>query len=381
MVSSLLRPAAALLSRKALADNLRIVRRRIKEQALIHRPDAQVMAVVKADAYGHDLHVSMPELLKHGVKRFALASISEAIEARKISQSSDLLVLGGTVEWSRSRIELIRRHDLEVTVNDLRTLKTLLSQPSLKLHLKLDTGMNRLGLKPDEWGEAIRLIQKSKLKLDGLMTHFATAGDRIFDQQVRIFEEAVRWFRLAGVRPRWVHSENSAALFTNHRLKGGILSEVSNLVRPGLAMWGYLPQGIKESRGLKPVLELVSEVCWIKRVEKGEGISYGHHYRATKPHDFGVVPLGYADGLSKQYADLLRVQWRSRKDEVRGLMSVCGSICMDMVMLRAAGGKMKVGDRAVFWGRFPNPLLKSHVVEPYELNLRIAKRIPRMWVK
>ncbi len=381
MVSSLLRPAAALLSRKALADNLRIVRKRIKEQSLIHRPDAQLMAVVKADAYGHDLHVSMPELLNQGVKRFALASISEAIEARRISGSSDLLVLGGTVDWGRDRIELIRRHDLEVTVNDLQTLKTLSAYPTLKLHLKLDTGMNRLGLKPDDWAEAIRLIQRSKIQLDGLMTHFATAGDAIFNRQVRIFEEAVRWFRSEGVKPRWVHSENTAALFTKHRLKGGILSEVSNLVRPGIAMWGYLPSGMRDSSGLKPVLELVSEVGWMKRVEKGEGISYGHHYRATKAHDFGVVPLGYADGLSKQYADLLKVQWRSRKDQRRGTLSVCGSICMDMVMLKASGRGMKVGDRAVFWGRFPNPLLKSHVVEPYELNLRIAKRIPRMWVK
>lgn len=381
MVSLPLRPAAALLSRSALASNLSVVRKRINEHALIHHPRAQLMAVVKADAYGHDLRVSMPQLIKEGVKRFCLASVSEAIEARSVSRSADLLVLGGTVEWGRSTIDLIRKHRLEVTVNDMNSLKTLLEFPDLKLHLKLDTGMNRLGLKPDDWAEAIRLIKRSRNSLAGLMTHFATAGDRIFLQQVQIFEESVRWFRQEGIRPRWIHSENSAALFSSYRLKRGILSEVSNLVRPGLAMWGYLPRGSKEVRSLRPVLELVSEVGWLKAVDRGEGISYGHHYRAQRPHEYGVVPLGYADGLSKQYADHLKIEWRSRQDRLKGDLKVCGAICMDMVMLRASRLGMKVGDRAVFWGRFPNPLLKSQVVEPYELNLRIAKRIPRMWVK
>jgi len=381
MVSLPLRPAAALLSKRALIHNLAILRARIKEQFAIHRPDSSLMAVVKADAYGHDLQVSMPQLIKEGVRRFALASVSEAIEARKVSRSADLLVLGGTAEWTRARVDLVRKHRLEVTVNDLSTLRALLPFRDLKLHLKLDTGMNRLGLKPDEWAEAIRLLKKSERPLDGLMTHFATAGDRIFIHQVGIFEEAVRWLRSSGIRPRWIHTENSAALFSSYRLKKGILSEVSNLVRPGLAMWGYLPHGMKEDFGLRPVLELVSEVGWLKSVERGEGISYGHHYRAKRPHDYGVVPLGYADGLSKQYASSLQVEWRDRTDKPKGRLSVCGSICMDMVMLQANRRGMKVGDRAVFWGRFPNPLLKSHVVEPYELNLRIAKRIPRIWVK
>jgi len=374
-----LRPAAALLSKSALRRNLLAVQRRIRDFDKLHRQDARVMAIVKADAYGHDMDCIVPELERAGVRDFAVASLEEGIEARRISQKAKILVLGGTFDWTPKAVNLLVKNKLKVGVNDIPSLKRFLALPHLELHLKLDTGMNRLGLKPNDWSEALRLIKKSRRPLDGLFTHFATVSDAVFHQQAEVFEEAVRWFSNEGVRPTHIHSENSASLFGSNQVRRGILSEVANLTRPGLSLYGYLPNDIPNRFGLEPVLELVSSVGLIKHLGVGEGVSYGHHYKAKRPHSVGVVPMGYADGVAKSYATLLKPEWRSRNDKKKGSFEVCGAICMDMMMVKALRGQIQAEDRVVFWGRFKNPLLEAGVVEAYELNLRINKRIPRLW--
>jgi len=375
-----LRPAAALLSQKSLVHNLSEVVRMAKRPTRLHRSASQVMAVIKADAYGHSVEQILPELERQGIKRFAVASIQEAIEARRFSQKAHLLVLGGTFSWSTKALEVIEREKLEIAVNDLEALQYFSRRLSIPIHLKLDTGMNRLGIKPDDWGRAVSILKESKRKLKGLFTHYATSDDSIFERQVSLFEEAVRWFQSQNLHPEWVHSENSAALFSEmFQRRRGVLSEVANLVRPGLSLYGYLPTHPRNS--LQPVLELVSSIELIKRVEVAEGISYGHFYKAKRSHDYGVVPLGYTDGLSKIYGKVLQPRWLSKQGILKGSLSICGSICMDMVMVRSQRGKIEPGDRVIFWGRFPNSLLKEKIIEPYELNLRISKRIPRLWVK
>jgi alanine racemase len=374
-----LRPAAGLLSRAALRHNLKTIRTCIKERTQLHRSDTQIMALVKADAYGHDLKQFVPELERNGVNYFAVASVEEAVEARRVSPKSRILVLGGTFEWTRKSIDVIEKNRFEVALNDLEALDIFLPRKKIPLHLKLDTGMNRLGLKSSDWGEAIKRIQKSGVHLQGLFTHYATFSDAAFNRQVMLFNEALRWFWSEGIRPVEVHSENTAALFAPNSARKGMLADVANVVRPGLALYGYLSS--RSAYQLKPVMELVSEIGLIKDVKKAEGISYGHLYRAPSSHKYGVVPVGYADGLSKQYTQYLKPQWRDSAGKVKGLLSICGAICMDMVMVKAMRGALNTHDRVVFWGRFPNPLLQKGVVEAYELNLRIAKRIPRMWVE
>jgi alanine racemase len=370
-----------MLSRKASRHNLAILRRQVRASTQLHRADAKIMAIVKADAYGHHLSCVLPELERQGVKEFAVASLAEGVEARRLSSKAEILVLGGTFDWKPAMIRVLRENRLKVAANDLPSLKKMMSVDGLKVHLKLDTGMNRLGISPHEWGEAIQILKASRNKLDGLMTHYASAGDSIFVNQVRLFDEGLIWFWSNGVRPPIVHSENSAALFCRKpHLRETFASQVANRVRPGIALHGYLTKGVKNTFGLRPVLELVSELGIIKRVEPGDGISYGHLYRASRSHDYAVVPLGYADGLSKSYAQVLSPEWRSPSGHKKGQLLICGAICMDMVMVRAKRGKLKTKDRIVFWGRFPNSILHAGLVEPYELNLRIAKRIPRVWV-
>lgn len=375
------RPAVACLSRSALSNNINAIQKLISKRAILHRSEAQIMAMIKANAYGHDVEVVLPELFKLGIRQFAVASIEEGIQARKLSSRAEILVLGGTLQLNSNYLNQLRKYRLDLGINDLPSLKLLSKNQDIRVHLKLDTGMSRLGIKPDQWHDVLALIQKSRMKLHGLFTHYATSQDIIFHRQAMLFEEAVRWFWNSGVRPHWVHSENSAALIGKNSLKRGILSEVGNLVRPGISMYGYYPRRVQPTSVLKPVLELISEVGLVKTVEQGEGISYGHLYIAPRKHDYGIVTLGYADGLSKLYAPYILPQIRDARGRVKGALKVCGAICMDMVMVRAAKREvLKAGDQVVFWGRFPNQVLAEGLVEPYELNLRISKRIPRVWV-
>lgn len=366
-----------MLSRKAFVSNLKIIRSRLKTKANLHRKDAKIMAVVKADAYGHWTSQIAPELKKHRVNQFAVASVEEAVELRKFNAKATILVFGGSLRWSKRAIEQVRRHRLKVGINDLESLKLFLKKPDIPIHIKLDTGMNRLGIKSDEWGQVHDWLLKSKRKIDGLYTHYATFKGPDFRRQVMLFEEAVRWMKASGISVNWVHSENSAAIFSPERFKKGVLSETANLVRPGLSLFGYLPGNFKGKSQLQPVLEMVSEIGLVKRVKKGEGVSYDFLYRAPRSHDYAVVPIGYADGIAKDYVDCLKPRFSNEKT---GALRICGSICMDMLMLRSMSGDLKAGDRVVFWGRFPNELLKKKVVSPYELNLRVSNRIPRIWV-
>ncbi len=375
-----LRPSAALLSKKVLRTNLRIIRKVIKNHPHLHRHDAKIMAVVKADAYGHDLRQILPELERNGIHHFAVATLEEGVEARNLSGRATIHVLGGTLDWTEDALRTVRKYRLSVSIHDLRALRFFIKHRDIPIHIKLDTGMNRLGLRPEQWGDAIYALRRNRRVIEGLFTHFAVPTGPVFERQVMIFEEAVRWFLAEGPRPRWIHCDNSGSLFAHQTKKRRLLSDLANLVRPGLSLYGYLSHGVKTSENLRPLLELIGEVCLIKRAERGEGISYDHIYHVPQDHEYAVVPLGYADGLSKYYLDYLSPELRTRGGKWKGSLKVCGTICMDMVMVRPLRGKLELGDQVVFWGRFPNPLLKRNIVGPYELNLRIAKRIPRIWV-
>lgn len=339
------------------------------------------MAVVKADAYGHDLKQIVLQFKKEGIKRFAVASLGEGLEVRKLDKSAQVLVLGGTFDWSAETLRLIHKYKFEIAVSSFEGLRFFVKHPNVPIHLKLDTGMNRLGVKPEDWDSVIYLLKKSGRTLEGLMTHFASAVKPSYLRQAMLFEEATRWFCANQLKPRWIHSENSAALFKKNPIKKGILAEVGSLVRPGISLYGYMNQELHIKSSLKPILELVSEVGLVKSLARAEGVSYEHFYKASKGHEYAVVPIGYADGVAKQYRPFLRPEWRTKGDRKKGRLSILGAICMDMIMVKAAKGRIQPKDRVVLWGRFPNSLLAKKIVGPYELNLRIAKRIPRIWVK
>lgn len=382
MALELFRQAEARLSRRALRHNLSLIRSRLKESTGLHRARTEIMAVVKADAYGHSIREFLPELLKNGIRSICVASVEEGVLARRLNSKVEILVLGGSFRWPASLIHCLKENRLSLAVSDIASLRSLLRVKEIPIHLKLDTGMNRLGVKEDEWGLALELVRQSNRSLEGFMTHYASAQGSSFQRQVSRFEAALRAFIEAGLCPKKIHSENSAALFSRERLKKGLLSEKANLCRPGLSIYGYLsPPYERFEPGLRPVLSLVARLGLKKRLKKGEAVSYEGLYRAPYDHDIFVFPIGYADGIAKSYAPLLRprilrAEGRKEKEALR----LCGAICMDMIVLRDPAQQQRRVEWVEFWGSDRSNLVSKKLVSPYELNLRIASRIPRLWV-
>lgn len=339
------------------------------------------MAVVKADAYGHRMDRVVPVLVREGVQHFCVASLEEGMQLRSLAPKADILVLGGNSTWTRGTLDVIKKYRFEIGVNDLASLKILAREKDLKLQIKIDSGMNRLGLKSSEWSAALEMIRCARASIVGLYSHYASFSGFRFMNQVRVFDEVARWWWNEGVRPEWIHSENSAALFSKEKLpKNTFLSEVANMARPGIAMYGYMTQGFPWKLPLHPVLELSSEISWVKSVERGEGVSYDFLYKAKSSHQIGVVPLGYADGIAKSYALKLHPVLVDSKGRLKARLQICGAVCMDMLMVRSNKARLERGDRVIFWGYKKQEVVSKGFADPYELNLRIANRIPRFWV-
>lgn len=381
-VQLVFRPALARLSLRSFHSNLKQIHRLLRQKTALHSKNCQMMAVVKANAYGHQNERIVPELLRFGVRHFAVASLEEGIALRRLAKREQILVLGGSFEWNRGSLGLVRKLKLSVAINDLKSLRFFLDAPDIPLHLKLDTGMNRLGLRSEDWGEALQLLKSYRRNLEGLFTHYACFRGPDFRKQILIFDEAARWFWSEGQRPQWIHSENSAALFSDEDFsKNSFLSEHANLARPGISMYGYLPRNFHLKTKLEPLLELSSEIGWVKKVLKGEGVSYDFDYRAKTNHEIGVVPIGYADGIAKDYRHSLKPVLVDSAGRIKAKLKICGVICMDLLMVKASPKiKLRTGDRVIFWGYSDCEFIKRRLADPYELNLRIAGRIPRVWV-
>lgn len=380
-VQFVFRPALARLSRSSFYANLKIVRQKLAAQTGLHQKKCEMMAVVKANAYGHQADRVASELMRKGVTSFCVASLEEGIALRRVAPRALILVLGGTAQFHRGALDVIRKHKFHLGINDISALKFFINHPEVPLHLKLDTGMNRLGVQVDEWGQALELLLRSRRKLAGLYCHYACFRGPDFRKQVYLFDEVAKWYWNSGIQPRYIHSENSAAIFSDEKFsKKSFLSQYANMARPGLSLYGYLPRNFHLPNKLKPVLELSSEVSWVKPIKKGEGVSYDFLYKAKKDHDIGVVPIGYADGIAKAYRETLRPVLMDKKGRLKANLDICGSVCMDTLMVRTGGPSLKVGERVVFWGHRYCDFVRRKRVDPYELNLRIANRIPRVWV-
>lgn len=375
-----LRPAVAFLSRRSFNKNLRLIQKQIKARSDLHRKDSKIMAVVKADAYGHDLSKIIPELKKYKINEFCVASLEEGVELRKLSKRAKILVLGGTLDWTARAIRLARSQGFELAVNSMESFYHL-QKTSIPLHIKLDTGMNRLGIKPEQWGALGDLIAQGKGCVQGLFSHFAVSSGPDFVRQVKGFDGFLKRLLEINKAPPMIHLENSGALFSKQKFKNLVAAELVNRVRPGLALYGYLPGSFAayQASQLEPVMQLMGKIGQVKHLKKGEGVSYDFLYRAPKAHSIGIVSLGYADGISKSYVKSLSPRILSARGAKAQTAQVCGAICMDMLMLKTSDGAFQEGDQVEFWGKASQRLIRDRVVSPYELNLRVAKRIPRMW--
>jgi alanine racemase len=363
-----LRPARARIDLDRLASNYGALQR------LVPVP---VMPVVKADAYGHGALPVARRLLAAGAPLLAVAYVEEAVALREEGISVPIVVLAA---YGPGQERVLRQHDLTPVVSTPRTLEGVLT-PSregkrpLKVHLKIDTGMSRLGFDREAFlAAAQRLVQASGVELEGVMTHLASADeDRdVTARQLDRFDDAVAALATRGIRPRYVHAGNSAGLAQRR--------ETHTLVRPGLLVYGIRPRPLSPEVDVRPVMTVSADIALIKTIPEGTPVSYGGRWVAPRPSRIGTVPVGYADGVPRTEA--MRDQGAL---VVRGgRVPVRGTVCMDLTMVDLTERpEVAEGDEAVLVGDDPDAWQVADWAgtNAWEVVTRIGPRVPRVYVE
>jgi alanine racemase len=324
----------------ALAHNVRQLRQFLS-------PTTDLMAVVKADAYGHGAIGVAQVALEHGVSWLGVATIQEGIALRQAGIQAPILLLGAA--YTSEQIQAIAYWRLQPTISSYQqaviaseTLTAL--QTSLPVHLKLDTGMSRLGC---PWQDAVQFVQQVRqlpgLEIASLYSHLATADDPNSDfmqLQHQRFQHAVDQIQANGITLPRLHLANSAATIADRHLH-------YDLVRVGLATYGLYPAlHLQAQLDLQPVMQVKARITEIKTLQKGTGVSYGHRYVADRELRMAVAGIGYADGVPRCLSNQMTVLIRGQR------IAQIGTITMDQLMLDVTTiPDLKVGDVVTLLGR------------------------------
>ena len=368
----------------------------IKELRRITQPDAMLMVVLKANGYGHGAAEVAREALQHGAAWLGVARLNEAVDLRKAGLEAPILILGYTpADFAPQLIEF----DLTQTVYDYANAESI-SSKALKLgkkisaHIKIDSGMGRLGLvthalmpeeairktNPNPIDTVEKIAKLRGLDIQGLFTHFATAdfADRTYaNRQLEIFLDFLHQLDRAGFQPPIRHAANSAALIE-------MPASHLDMVRPGIATYGLNPSDEinKGKATLKPVMSLKTRIIQLKKVSAGFNVSYGITYQTKNATTIATVPMGYADGLNRLLSSRGQMIVHGQK------VPIIGRVCMDLTMLDV--GKISdVGmeDEVVIFGRQGNDSITADDLASelntinYEIVSTVMARIPRVYVR
>ena len=370
----MVRPTFAHIDLDAVRANYRAVLSYVGGGA--GRPD--VIAVVKANGYGHGAVPVARALETAGAGMLACADIEEGVELRRGGVRASILVFGAL---SVSDLDGVFTHGLTPTISSpfaARSLRDAATRRGVRVvcHLKIDTGMNRLGFRYDNLAQTVpEVLDGPGLEIGAVYTHFATAEDRahpLFDVQRARFDEAVRCLAELGLRPRLKHAANSAALLRERASWYGA-------VRPGLLLYGVAPEGYAGALPLTPVMSLRSRVVAVKGMRAGETAGYGARSPVTRPTTIAVVPAGYADGLDVRIAGRGSVIVRGRR------VPVMGSVCMDSITIDVTGLDVTPGDEVVLLGTQAGASIDAGEVAaaigtvPHEILCRTGSRIVRTY--
>src|SRR5262245_7890604 len=327
----MVRPTVARVDLGALASNYRaIVESLEREPADREGAPAGVIAVVKANAYGHGAAQVARTLEDAGADLLACADIEEGTALRAAGVRADILIFGAL---SVSELDGLFDGRLTPTIptpGAARAVQAAAARYNQRTayHLKIDTGLNRLGLRFDNLRRTLpELLASPNLELDAVYTHFATAdepGSPLFEQQRLRFAQALSEVATLGGRPRFRHAANSAAFLRDSRVW-------YDRVRPGLLLYGIVPPPLASTLPLKPVLSLASRIVAVKGMRVGEVSGYGARFTADRPTTLAVVPAGYADGLDLRLAGRGAVLVRGRR------APIVGTVCMDMLTVDVTG--------------------------------------------
>jgi alanine racemase len=387
----MVRSTVAHVDLAALQANFRAIKEFLASTAAASAPTARraprvpkVIAVVKANGYGHGAERVALALEAEGADLVACADIEEAIVLRRAGVHAPILVFGAL---SVSDLDGLFEFSLTPTISTPSAARAVQAaaarnRKTIGYHLKIDTGMNRLGFRHDNLRRTLpELFASANLRLDAIYTHFATADEPetpFFDEQRQNFEAALAV--IGEIRGResqpLIHAANSAATLRDSRVW-------YDMVRPGLLLYGIVPPPLASTIALTPVMSLKSRVVAVKGVRRGEGVGYGFRFRSDVPVTTAVIPAGYADGIDLRVSGRCQVLIRGRR------VPIVGAVSMDMMMVDVSGlDDVAPGDEVVIIGRQGDEswqqidareMAAAIGTIPWEIVCRIGSRIERQY--
>lgn len=367
-----MRPTFAEISLTNLKYNFLNLQKRVR--------NSKVMAVVKADAYGHGMLKCVESLNELGVQKpeyYGVALLEEAIELRK-SNLADQKILTFS-PFNPEEIKYYLKYDIMPTVCTSDHIKYLSKYHGKKilLHINVETGMGRLGLEKEIAVDLIKeLAGNNNLAIDGIYTHFATSDEKdkfYANLQLKRFNEIISKLKYDGINFDQIHAANSGAILD-------LPSSHLSMVRPGISLYGYYPSlETSESIKLKPVMSLVTHISTIKEIKRGDSVSYGRKFIANRKTKIATAPIGYADGVPRLLTNKMRGIHKN------GVINQIGTVTMDRIMFNISNVDAKVGDRIILLGEYKNNSINAwdwgKVLKtiPYEVTCNISKRVPRVY--
>ncbi|GHR95037.1 alanine racemase [Helicobacter pylori] len=349
--------------------------------------DAHIMAVVKANAYGAGAIKASEIFLQEGANYLGVATLDEALELRSHFSKTPILILGYS---PNSNASMLIDNDLSAMIFSLEQAEVfsqmaLKSQKRLKIHLKIDTGMHRLGLEPNF--KSIEIIKKIRtlkgLEIEGIFTHLSNADAKIkthAKNQMKAFNAFLEQLLDQKIEFQYRHAYNSAGILS---LCNGNENRFLNLYRPGIMLYGFYPSnGMKETCPtiLKNVISLKAQIVQIRSVKKGEFIGYGEHFYTNEETLVGVLALGYADGLMRALGNRIQVAINNQ------LAPLIGKVCMDQCFVKLNNIQAKEGDEVILFGDKSTKANDASEIAallntiPYETISTLSKRLERVYI-
>ena len=374
--NSVLRASRALIHLDYLQENISLVRKKTGKK---------ICMPVKADAYGHGALSIAKTALDSGAEYLAIATVNEGKELRDGGITAPIIIFSIVLP---EEVDALIASDLEPMAGDSEYIEILEERAAkagkkVPVHLKIDTGMGRLGCTPgDAVSLASRIAGSKNLVLAGTATHFAVSDSLeqvdidYTNCQIECFNQAVESIKKAGIDPGLVHAANTGAVtFYNHSW--------FDMVRPGILLYGYEPENSAKSQ-FKPIMELESALTFIKKIKKGQSISYGRTWTAGEDTIIGTIPIGYGDGLSRQLSNNWQVTLADKYRKEGKQRPLVGRICMDqcMVDLGIDSTERRWDPVTIFGGKAPHAgemALALNTI-PYEITCNINKRVPRVYI-
>ncbi len=352
---------------ESLAQNILEIKKGIPK-------DKKFMAIVKADAYGHGAAMLAQTMLASGVDMLGVSSVDEGLDLRNVKIKCPILVVGAIPLWA---IESAARNDIAFSVfneEHLKVCREVFERTGIKpiVHVKIDTGMNRIGVRSEDAVEFIEQVRKSEyLRFEGVFTHLAAAEEpEETEKQVSRWNSVIENIDTSGLL---IHIQNTAATFS-YNFK-------SNMVRVGISLYGLypdLPPKYNYRPKLKQIMGLKGRITNIHEVKAGEGVSYCHKFVAQEPTKVATIPIGYADGVSRSLSN--KICGKINGQKVRQV----GNITMDQMMFDLSGVEANVGDVVTLlddedltldsWAKILDTI-------NYELTCRLKVRLPRVYVR